>query len=502
MEQVDLLKEHEQWANRVCSRIILLFGILAIPIFFILPNIPWHWRAILPVASVSLGWLLIVFSKNERTSKYTKYTTTILLNIFGILMTITMGKGNRSVPFYFFSILAFSLIYLHPKTVLVAATGTILSHAIMMTRFPEQIFALHEPAMYIYTGFIYLLYLLAIYAIASKASELLGKLKQRESEQRSLNQDLNEIQNQIGIASSRLRSTSNDLAKEAGELMSAFHETASAMEQMAQMVDVETGEVTKVTDRVNEISTIATHIKKMSDQLASDFGETEKVFEQGSTVMYSSVENMKKISDQIGEVANATSRLKESSLRIEDILVFMNEIADKTTLLSLNANIEAARAGSAGRGFSVVASEISKLAVQSAHGTEEIKKIIGAALLDFEKVIETIDLSLAIVEKNSAETTVVSDEISKMMENIQQNAAQIKEIYQAMENLSQKNDAIMAGANSLASIAEETSAGTEEISATTQNQTKNADTIAKQSKALEQMAYNLDSLVNKEENQN
>ncbi len=497
METANLLYEHELWANRVSNKIIGVFGLCSIPVFLVLQNVSLLWRILLSIGSILIVSILTFFSRNKQTSKYTKYIITIIMNAFGFLMTVTMGKGNRSVPFYFFSILAFSLIYLNPKVVVMASVGTITSHGIMMQFFPEQIFALHEPAMYIFAGFIYLLYSLVVYTIAVKASQLLNTLKQRGEEQAQLNQDLNEIQSQIAVASAQLRSTSNALAKQAGELLSASQETASGMEEMARMVDVETNEVTKVSYNVVEINTIAEKIKKMADELAADFSNTEHLSQRGATLMYSTIDGMENVSTQIGEVAKATERLKDSSLKIEDILTFMNEIAEKTTLLSLNANIEAARAGSAGRGFAVVATEISKLSEQSARGTEEIKKIIGATLLDVEKVLESIELSLAIVAKTSEESSTVSSEIKIIMDNIHKNSEQIKEIYQAMENLATMNNAIMDGANSLAGIAEETSAGTEEISATTQTQTANVDKIAEQSRALEQMALALDNLVNK-----
>lgn len=498
MGPVNLLKEHEKWANRVCSTLLTIFAICAIPVFFVLQNVPWRWRIILAVVGLITGCFFVYFGKNEQTSQYTKYITAIFLNAFGFLMTITMGEGNRSVPFYFFSILAFCLIYLQPGVILIAFIGTLLSHGIMMSFFPEQIFALHQPAMYIYAGFIYLLYALAIHTIAQKARQLLNDFKRREEEERKIKEELLKIQNQIANTAARLHSTSQELANGASNLMAAFHETASAIEQMTQMVDVETLEVTKVANTVTEINAIADHIKKMSDRLTSDFQQTEEVFQHGSSLMYSTIERIKKVGSQINEVAKATWRLKDSSLKINDIVGFMNGIAEKTNLLSLNANIEAARAGHAGRGFAVVATEISKLSVQSAQGTEEIKNIIDATLLDLENVLEAIDRSLTIVEQNAAESNTVTTEITNMMTNIRQNSAQIKEIYNAMEKLTQISNTIMAGTNNLAAIAEETSAGTEEISATTQNQTKNLDKIVEQSKTLEQMASSLDTLVNPE----
>jgi len=177
----------------------------------------------------------------------------------------------------------------------------------------------------------------------------------------------------------------------------------------------------------------------------------------------------------------------------------MNEIAEKTTLLSVNANIEAARAGSAGRGFAVVATEINKLAEQSARGTEEIKNIVGATLLDVDKVMTAIESSLSTVEKGSRESFAVSDSIENIMDNINKNSEQIKITHRALEKLVAMNVSIMDATNSLAGIAEEASAGTEEISATTQQQAATIDRIVEQIKNLEQMASALDLLVNKTE---
>src|SRR5690554_698224 len=136
----------------------------------------------------------------------------------------------------------------------------------------------------------------------------------------------------------------------------------------------------------------------------------------------------------MAEVVEATRRLKDSSLKINDILTIMNEIAEKTTLLSLNANIEAARAGSAGRGFAIVATEISKLAEQSARGTDEIKNIVSTTLLDVDKVMTAIQSSLSTVEKGSQESSAVSSDIENIMNNINKNSKQINVIHQALED--------------------------------------------------------------------
>lgn len=497
MQQNDILEKHELWANKVSSVMICIFSVCACPVFLMIQNVPMFWRIILSICSILSAGLQFVLVKNPKAAVFTKYSMPIFLNAFGFLMTITMGKGNRSVPFYFFSILVFCLIYLNPKVIIVAAVGTITTHGIMMYYFPKQIFALHEPAMYIYVGFIYFLYFPATYTVAAKALSLLDALKKREEKQSRLNEGLNKIQKEIAIASAQLRTTSSALSKQVREVVSASQEMTSGMEEMAKMVDVETNEVTKVSQNVTEINSIAEQIKKKTLELSVDFGNTQNLSEQGAQLMLSSINGMKDAGSQISAVAEATCRLKESSLKIKDILTIMNEIAEKTTLLSLNANIEAARAGDAGRGFAIVASSISKLAEQSARGTEEIKDIISATLLDVDQVMTSIESSLSTVAKSAEDSSVVSNGIENIMNNIQKNSRQIKEIHQVLENLVSMNNIIMDATNSLAGIAEETSAGTEEISATTQQQTTTIEQIVQQIRNLEQMAANLDAMASK-----
>ena len=400
---------------------------------------------------------------------------------------------------YFFSLPAFCLIYLNPGLILIVIGETIFAHVIMMRYFPEEIFALHQPEMYIYATFIYLLYCLAVYTIAVKALSLLDILGKQEEEQSRLNQNLLEIQKKIAAASAQLRKTSAALSQQAREILASSEETAAGMEEMARMVDVETSEVTKVSQSVNEINEIAEEIRRKTVELSDAFDKTRGLSLQGAELIFSTINGIKDTRVHMAEVVDATQRLRESSLKISDILKIMNEIAEKTTLLSLNANIEAARAGSAGHGFAIVAMEINKLAEQSAQGTEEIKKIIGETLLDVDKVMTAIESSLSTVEEGSRQSYAVSGSIEKIIENINKNSEQIKTIHQALEKLVVMNNNIMDATNSLAGIAEETSAGTEEISVTTQQQAAAIDYIVEQIKNLEEMAFALDLLINKAE---
>lgn len=232
----------------------------------------------LSIIGVLIAIGLIAVSRNKKTAGLTKYVIAIILVSFGFLMTITMGQGNRCIPFYFFSLPVFCLIYLDPRLILTVIVETILVHVVMMRYFPEEIFALHQPEMYIYATFIYLLYCLAVYTIAVKALSLLGILGKREEEQIRMNQSLTDIQKQIAVASAQLRQTSVALSQQASEMLASSQETAAGMEEMARMVDVETSEVTKVSQSVNEIYKIAEEIRKKTMELSDDFNKTRQYY--------------------------------------------------------------------------------------------------------------------------------------------------------------------------------------------------------------------------------
>ena len=97
-----ILREHELWANKVSTVITGVFGLAAVPVFLVLRNVLLFWRIMLSIIGVLLAAGLIAVSRNKKTAGLTKYILSFVMVSFGFLMTITMGEGNRCIPFISF----------------------------------------------------------------------------------------------------------------------------------------------------------------------------------------------------------------------------------------------------------------------------------------------------------------------------------------------------------------------------------------------------------------
>lgn len=149
----------------------------------------------------------------------------------------------------------------------------------------------------------------------------------------------------------------------------------------------------EVVEEIGNYSAMAEELNASSDTSYKTAEETLKVVEEGSETVYNTIEYMEEIKEAISSVVEEINGLKNSTNEIKDILDIINNIAKQTNLLSLNAAIEAARAGKAGRGFAVVAEEVRKLAERSAESVKDISNIIGNINLSVNKTIEAIENS-------------------------------------------------------------------------------------------------------------
>ncbi|MCR5468275.1 MAG: hypothetical protein K6F37_04875 [Lachnospiraceae bacterium] len=286
-----------------------------------------------------------------------------------------------------------------------------------------------------------------------------------------------DIQNratQLGEDSESSKSASNFMTDEANTQSISMHQIQEAMEGIAQAV---TGLAENATDLAQSVDDLTTKGSNTNDVMV----ELVKQADVGQKDMTDVGVTMTNITASMGEMNEVVNLVKESADKIDEIVEMIDSIASQTNLLSLNASIEAARAGDAGRGFSVVADEIGKLANNSGEAAKEIANIIAEITSEIDKLSDKSMENMAAIDESSEAVKKAEESFEKIYGELNDAADTMQEMIVTMGSV---NDI----AANVAAISEEQSAGTEEVMATVETLAKSAEDIAGTSRNVEDAA--------------
>ena len=272
--------------------------------------------------------------------------------------------------------------------------------------------------------------------------------------------DVFEAVHATASASSQISSSSEEMAAGAQEQSSQTAEVASAVEQMTKTI-VET---TKNSARASESA-------KNAGTIAKD----------GGKVVSETIEGMNRIADVVKNSAVIVQALGKSSNEIGEIVQVIDDIADQTNLLALNAAIEAARAGEQGRGFAVVADEVRKLAERTTKATKEIATMIRQIQKDTEGAVVSMNEGTTEVEKGK----VLADKAGQALKQIISGAEEVVDI----------STQVAAASEEQSSAAEQISRNIESISSVTNQSASGVQQIARAAEDLNRMTVNLQDLI-------
>lgn len=190
---------------------------------------------------------------------------------------------------------------------------------------------------------------------------------------------------------SRIHETSQEVARYTQDTQSITNQLAEASEHQAQ-------EIAGASTAMNEMAQSIDQVSANASESAEVAQRSVQIASNGAQVVNRSIEGMDTIREQIQETSKRIKRLGESSQEIGNIVSLINDIADQTNILALNAAIQASMAGEAGRGFAVVADEVQRLAERSASATKQIETLV--------KTIQT-DTNEAVISMEQTTTEVV-----------------------------------------------------------------------------------------------
>jgi len=271
------------------------------------------------------------------------------------------------------------------------------------------------------------------------------------------------------------------LASHSEQLARTTEELSSGAGQSAETARVQSDQTNQVATAMQEMSATVQQISEHSERAANASQGAAQAARRGGQVANETLSTMRSIAESTKAVASRITELGKSSEQIGKIIAVIDDIADQTNLLALNAAIEAARAGEQGRGFAVVADEVRKLAERTTKATKEIASMIESIQAETKNTVQAMEKGTREVQVGVEKTT--------------SSGAALGEIIKMSEQVGDMISQIATAAVQQAGASEQINANVSQISSSTQESSAMADQMAKACQDISSLAFDLQLMV-------
>lgn len=268
----------------------------------------------------------------------------------------------------------------------------------------------------------------------------------------SYNQNLQE---EIG----QQREIRNAVETSVAEADETAGEVANRTDEINDLADSQAAAMDDVSSEVANMSATIEQIASTAEEVADTSSRAAQLADEGRGAASEAISVMERVTDSSREASTDVEQLQERIAEIDEIVEVINDIAEQTNMLALNASIEAARAGEAGEGFAVVADEVKSLAEKSQEHAREIEERVAAIQTDADQTVESLD------------TTIT--EIDRGVEEVEDAAGTLQEIANAVDKAS-------SGIQEVSDATDDQAASTEEVASMVDDLVEQADQVAEE----------------------
>jgi methyl-accepting chemotaxis protein len=316
----------------------------------------------------------------------------------------------------------------------------------------------------------------ALQSIINNLRDIIDKVSNSSEAVTAASEELTATSQQSAIAVEEVSKTVEEIAMEASEQARFTEEGSSKATLLGEIIE-------KDQETVRNLNTASIKVTEVVNEGLNDIDTLSKITEESNNAtkeIYEVILKTNASSDKIGQASNVIS-----------------SIAEQTNLLALNAAIEAARAGESGRGFTVVADEIRKLAEQSSTSTKEIDGMVNELQANAKNAVKTME-RLSNISKEQANSVITNrNKYMLISEAMKESVKVVNHLNVSGKEMEKTKYEILDILEKLSSIAEEGAAATEEVTASMEEQAASIEEIASSSESLSNLSQNLQTIIMK-----
>lgn len=288
---------------------------------------------------------------------------------------------------------------------------------------------------------------------------------------------LGAIADSFNFMTEAMRDIIGQVQQASATLYSTVGQVQSTSENLAQGSELQAAQIVDTSAAIDEMAISIQQVSETS-AMSATVGEQARVNAQrGTEAVRNTIQGMNRIRSQVQDTSKRIQRLGDSSQRVGEIVTLIDDIADRTSILALNATIQAQLAGEAGKSFVVVAEEVEELADRATQATQQIEVLVRNMQLEVEEAI----VAMEVTAKEATEGTHIANEAGQRLNEIESVSERladlIRDISRAAQQQARGSETIAASMNDIATVTRQTATGTQDTTASIRNMAELAEEL-------------------------
>ncbi len=310
-----------------------------------------------------------------------------------------------------------------------------------------------------------------------------------------MSHSIRQLLSEINFASELITSQSEELTQSTNEVNAGSQQIATTMQDLAAGTESEARTASELASVMGLFLSLVQEANANGESIQKASNDVFQMTSEGSKLMESSNKQMAKIDQIVQEAVQKVQGLDVKSQEISTLVSVIQEIANQTNLLALNAAIEAARAGEHGKGFAVVADEVRKLAEQVSTSVLDITNIVASIQNESSLVTSSLQAGYEEVNQGTSQIKQTRETFAGINASITEMANSIQTVSENLSSIALNSEKINGSISEIAAISEESAAGVEQTSASSQQISSSMEEVANNSDELAKLAEKLNGLV-------